>query len=286
MADYAVEFIIDDTDEIQSTVRTTNEIYIQRMRFIYNDKRCCSKLYILFKLMGILIYSYTLTACYNAYRNFFLGMISVMGVGLINSARYEYAHIKRFGTVFNGIYEFTSWKKTLWPKSRLFISLSELAIKIGYLIKIFPPTFDTLEFDIQCEIGTTIFKLHVIGIIILYILSTMFLTSMFMSFWICNRFNTLDLPASNNNNSNSNSSNSISNSNNNNSNILLPVTTIFPATTEQLVNECCIICLDDKPTNGLSMLRCGHTFHTLCIAKWLEREPSCPICRRSTTTNS
>jgi len=279
MVDYAVEFILDDTDEIRSTVRSANEIYIQRMRFIYKDRRCCSKVYILFKLMGILIYSYTLTSCYNAYRNFFLSMIIVMGVGLINSARYEYAHIKRFGTIFNGVYEFISWKKTLWPKSRLVISLSELAIKIGYLIKIFPPTFDSLEFDIRCEIGTTIFKLHVLGIIILYILSIVFLTSMFMSFWICNRFNTLDVPDSNNNSN-------ISNSSISNSNILLPVTTIFPATTEQLVNECCIICLDDNSTSGLSMLICGHTFHTLCIAKWLEREPSCPICRRSTTTTT
>jgi hypothetical protein len=290
MVDYAVDVILEDSDGSENddnreiTARVATESSIQRMSFVYQDKRCCAKLYILFKLVGILTYSYTLPFCNNSYREFYVTMLSVMGTGLINSARHEYAHFKRVGSIFNNIYEFTSWKKTLWPKSRLIISMIELALKVGYLIKIFPPTFDSFDFNVRCEIGTNIFKLHVLIIMIIYALSTIFLACMFGSFYFCNQFNTIHTHTISTIHTTSSNNYRVSTSN-----ILLPVITISPilnivddntnpGSNQHMDIECCI-CLDDKNISDISMLICTHKFHTVCISKWLSREPSCPICR-------
>lgn len=39
----------------------------------------------------------------------------------------------------------------------------------------------------------------------------------------------------------------------------------------------CPIC-QESPRDPLQ-LDCGHTFCDLCIAEWLEREQTCPMCR-------
>ena len=61
---------------------------------------------------------------------------------------------------------------------------------------------------------------------------------------------------------------------------------------KEIFTESCIICLDDFKTNDknsenkelkekeeVSVLECGHKFHTKCIANWLRKEQKCPICR-------
>ena len=52
----------------------------------------------------------------------------------------------------------------------------------------------------------------------------------------------------------------------------------------------CAICLESMPSPATAnpfwailtvrMLRCKHAFHRRCIAQWVMRNPSCPLCRR------
>ncbi|TQE03425.1 hypothetical protein C1H46_010990 [Malus baccata] len=47
--------------------------------------------------------------------------------------------------------------------------------------------------------------------------------------------------------------------------------------------SCCCICLVDfDDTDTLRCVpNCGHFFHQICVDKWLQLHPSCPICRTS-----
>ncbi|KAF6040734.1 hypothetical protein EB796_000937 [Bugula neritina] len=47
--------------------------------------------------------------------------------------------------------------------------------------------------------------------------------------------------------------------------------------------EDCIICSEVFSSKaGRYPLSCGHScFHSKCIKQWLERDPSCPMCRRT-----
>ena len=48
-------------------------------------------------------------------------------------------------------------------------------------------------------------------------------------------------------------------------------------------SECkCPICLEDfVPGSVLRCMDCTHTFHKLCLDKWLSMKATCPICQRS-----
>ena len=61
---------------------------------------------------------------------------------------------------------------------------------------------------------------------------------------------------------------------------------------KEIFAESCVICLDDFKINNknsenkelnekeeVSVLECGHKFHTKCIANWFRKEQKCPICR-------
>lgn len=42
----------------------------------------------------------------------------------------------------------------------------------------------------------------------------------------------------------------------------------------------CMICLSEFTTNTENTaLPCSHTFHTNCVARWVEQNRNCPICR-------
>jgi hypothetical protein len=42
----------------------------------------------------------------------------------------------------------------------------------------------------------------------------------------------------------------------------------------------CSICLESLSGDPSRRLRCGHTFHESCIARWYQSRPNCPLCRR------
>ena len=43
----------------------------------------------------------------------------------------------------------------------------------------------------------------------------------------------------------------------------------------------CSICYEDfNNESSVSLLNCGHYFHTKCIKKWGNRNNTCPVCRK------
>lgn len=61
----------------------------------------------------------------------------------------------------------------------------------------------------------------------------------------------------------------------------------FPDATEEELNatdRVCIICREDMelagPAGTPKKLDCGHLFHSICLQNWLERQFTCPTCRR------
>ena len=58
--------------------------------FIYDDRRCCSKICILFKIMGCIFYTMTLPTCNKA--EIYIIMITAMILSTLNDMRYEYCH--------------------------------------------------------------------------------------------------------------------------------------------------------------------------------------------------
>ena len=55
---------------------------------------------------------------------------------------------------------------------------------------------------------------------------------------------------------------------------------------EQVIPDCCSICLGDfEEKDDLFTMSCHstHTYHRMCIKDWLKRAPFCPLCNRKTT---
>lgn len=43
----------------------------------------------------------------------------------------------------------------------------------------------------------------------------------------------------------------------------------------------CTICLETfRPGSAIKVLRCGHAFHKDCLERWLQRKPTCALCRQ------
>ena len=200
-----------------------------------NNRRICAKLYVFFKFIGVIFYTISLPTCNN--HNFFIGMIAAMFLSTINSARYEYAHFKRYGTIFSSVNEFEEWKKRLYPKSRILFSMVEISIKIVYFIDIFPPV---CEFRNLCEIGESIFKIHILAILMIYIIMAVFFICFLCS---CYRHD--------------------------NSHRQQTISLSIPILVVNSQNEECSICMDIGNNSEWSILPCGHKFHGQCISKWL-----------------
>lgn len=254
--DYAIDLYDGNNDDSDNRV-----VYSD---FIYDDRRICSKIYIFFKLMGLIVYTTTLTTCYIP--DFFIIMIVVMFISSLNSMRYEYKHLSRYGTIFSSIDEFNTWKRQQWPKSRIFFSIIELGIKMIFLIKTFPPQF---YFKNRCEIGESIFKIHIIVILVVYIIIAMFSICILSSICCYNYSHTRPLIQPVRNVSLPipmmliNSMNNINSMNSMNINL----------------NEECCICLDINNIQSWSILPCGHKFHSSCVSTWLHNHQTCPVCR-------
>lgn len=43
----------------------------------------------------------------------------------------------------------------------------------------------------------------------------------------------------------------------------------------------CAICLETVSQKNVEWLPCCHSFHKICIDKWLEEKHSCPTCRKN-----
>jgi hypothetical protein len=242
--DFAIDIYQENNESNES-----NRI-VEYPNFIYDEERIYSKIYIILKLLSIVLYSLTLPTCDR--EDFYIGMIIVMFLSTMNSARYEYNHFKKYGTIFSSIDEFKEWKKKQWPKSRIAFSIIELSVKTGFFIKTFPPK---IVFNNLCEIGDSMFKIHILCLYVIYT----FVSIAFICFLLpfCSY-------------SSSRPVNNIQNIN-----ISLP----SPIIVVNTPNEECCICLDMDNIEIWSMLPCGHKFHSTCISKWLSNNKTCPICR-------
>jgi hypothetical protein len=220
---------------------------MQLQQFIYDDHRFFSKMYLFLKFLGFLVYGITLSSCNK--NDFFIIMIVFMFLSILNSFRYEYAHYKRYRTNFSSINEYEIWKNQLYPKSRIYFSIIEGVLKIIFFIITFPPQFNI---DNLCEIGTTFFRIHILGLFTIYIISGV---STIYFLWIihCNDNSIIIQQQS--------------------------ISTIIPIFTNNNSNEECCICMDTGNIIDWSILQCGHKFHYSCILIWINNNRTCPICR-------
>ena len=251
--DFAVDFYFGNSN--------SDERYIAP-GFIYDDYRFFSKLYVFLKLLGLTTYTTTLISCYRS--DFYIVMIVFMYIATMNSMRYEYEHSNRYGTLFSSIEEFEEWKRKLWPKSRIVFSMIELGIKMGFFIKYFPPQF---QFNNLCEVGDSIFKIHILVLLSIYIVSGI-LCACLLSTTYCYTSSRPVVVIQN-------------------INVASPIhiTIPIPISVTNNQNEECCICLDNNNNQVWSMLPCGHKFHDSCVSSWLLQQQRCPVCRHDMVVN-
>ena len=232
--------------------------------FIYDDRRSFSKVYIFCKYLGIVFYISTLPPCD---KPIFTVMVGLMFLSTMNSARYEFAHYRKYGTRFSSIAEFDAWKSQQYPRSRLVFSLCELGLKIGYSITTFPPHFD-FSFGTLCGMGESILYVHMFVLFMMYMVVCVF--SMYLIYSGCcfsaryyhthpanrlrNHVRVQDR--------------------------VRPLDAVAVAVAAVSSNEECCICLDKDNEQPWGVLPCGHTFHGACITRWVAtQQPNCPVCR-------
>jgi hypothetical protein len=257
--DYAIDSYFTEDDI------PTNESNEPRTDFVYEDRRSCSKAYILCKYIGLIFYVNTLPPCNKLLLNV---MVGLMCLSTMNSARYEFTHYRKYGYRFSSMAEFDAWKGRQYPKSRLVFSLGELGLKIGYCITTFPPQFD-FSFQTKCGIGESVLIVHMLVLFMQYIIACVF--AMYLIYSECcfdftynhthppnhlrnhvrvqDRVRPLDAVA-------------------------VVVAVAMPS------NEECCICLDNDNVRPWGVLPCAHTFHAACITRWVAtQQPNCPVCR-------
>ncbi len=218
--------------------------------FLYDDRRCCSKICILFKIMGCIFYTMTLSRCDKA--EIYIVMITAMILSTLNDMRYEYCHYMKLGTIFSSLDEFELWKRAILPQLKIVFSGAEFAIKLVFLIKNFPPEFD-FSFKNICKLGDSTFKLHILILFSLYFiigaLLCMIMTCIYFPKQVPRQIRIITLPN--------------------------------PIILNNLQTEECSICMDLDNTKAWIMLPCGHKFHNSCIVQWLNTQQNCPICRHN-----
>ena len=241
----------------------------RRTDFIYDDRRSFSKVYIFCKYFGIVFYMNTLLPCN---KPLLTAMVGLMCLSSVNSARYEFAHYRKYGSRFLSIAEFDAWKSRQYPKSRLVFSFGELGLKIWYGITTFPPQFD-FSFATKCGMGESVLNVHMLVIFMLYTIVSVF--SMYLLYSGC-CFDTIYIP------------NHPANNLRNHRQVQDLVRPLDPVAVAVSVDmsvaassheECCI-CLDKDDSAPWGVLPCAHTFHAACITRWVAtQQPNCPVCR-------
>ena len=256
--DYVIDSYLTGDDIAETEPRTD---------FIYDDRRSFSKVYIFCKYIGIVFYISTLPPCN---KSIFTVMVGLMFLSTMNSARYEFAHYRKYGTRFSSIDEFETWKSQQYPRSRLVFSFGELGLKIWYSITTFPPQFD-FSFGTLCGMGESILNVHILVLFMLYtIVSVLSIYLLYSGCCFSARYYHTH-PA---------------NSLRNNVRVqdraqdrVRPLDAVAVVVAVSSNEECCI-CLDmdnEQPWVGLP---CGHMFHAACINRWIAtQQQNCPVCR-------
>jgi hypothetical protein len=234
-----------------------------RTDFIYDDRRSFSKVYIFCKYIGIVFYISTLLPCNKPLLNV---MVGLMCLSTMNSARYELAHYRKYGTRFSSVGEFDAWKSQQYPKSRLVFSLGELGLKIGYSITTFPPQFD-FSFGTLCGMGESVLNVHILVLFMVYIIASVFSIYLIYSGCCFSARYYHTHPA---------------NQLRNHVRVRVQdrVRPLDAVAASVSSNEECCICLDKDNEQPWGVLPCRHTFHAACITRWVAtQQPNCPVCR-------
>ena len=257
--DYMIDIYFEGDYEPSRVVSTnftnnTNELYTQ---LIYNNSRYLSKIYILLKMFGLVFYTTMLSGCPSPILYFIMN--GLMFLSIANNVRYEYKHFQKYGTTFTSVAEFDTWIITMSSKFSIWISITEVGMKIWYFIDIFPPQY---EFNTLCDIGKNVLMIHIFAIFVIYYIIIIILL---IALWFIYYYD--DDVQSNSQEYNDSSLREIS------------ITLLPPISLNTISNEECCICMDNENTQQMTVLPCRHAFHIACIRRWLILKNTCPVCR-------
>jgi hypothetical protein len=258
--DYAIDSYLTGDDVPSNEPRTD---------FIYEDRRSFSKAYIFCKYIGLIFYVNTLPPCN---KPILTVMVGLMFLSTVNSARYEFAHYRKYGTRFSSMAEFETWKGRQFPKSRLVFSFGELGLKLWYSITTFPPQFD-FSFQTKCGIGESVLIVHMLVLFMQYIIVCVF--SMYLIYSGC----CFDFTYNHTYPSNRLRNHVLDQDRDRDRVRPLDAVAVAVAVAVSSNEECCI-CLDKDNKQPWGVLPCAHTFHAACITRWVAtQQPNCPVCR-------
>jgi len=236
--------------------------------FVYDDKRKLNKLCLIFKMIGFGFYARTAVICLNDKLFSWFCMVSCMMFGSIcNTIRYEYAFHKIYGTTFQSIEAFKEWKTQQTPQIKPIFDCVEFIIKVVYLYKSFPLTFDMYDenddnkFSV-CRFSGTLLKLHILVIMAVYSIGVLVLMCLYTDV-VLRRMSSPRQPRD-----------AVANSAVNQTIVVQVVPPVIDTETE------CCICLE-KNEAPWTTAQCAHSFHATCMSEWRKHNPSCPICRSS-----
>ena len=231
--------------------------------FLYNENRKFDQICLIFKMIGFVFYSRTAIICIDDKLFPWFCMVScVMLVSICNTLRYEYAFHKIYGTTFQSMDAFNEWKTQQKPHIKQIVDFVEFIIKVVFFYKSFPRTFDFDMYDDDnkfsvCRFSGNLLKVHILVIMGIYTFGALILMCLYMD-------NAIRLIFSPRQPRDVEILNSV-------------VNQMDAAVVIDNQTECCI-CLDKNDSPWITA-RCTHTFHAKCVAEWMKRNPSCPVCR-------
>jgi hypothetical protein len=239
--------------------------------FVYDEKRRFDKLCLIFKIVGFTFYSRTAFNCLNdKLFPWFCTVSGMMFVSICNTIRYEYAFYKAYGITFQSMESFKQWKTQQKPHIKTVLDFVEFLIKVVYLYKSFPLTFgmydenDDKKFS-ECVFSGTLLKLHIMVIMAGYSIGALLLMCLYTDIVYRRMWAHLQ-PRD------AVILNSAVNAQNARVSAVQPIAVVIDKETE------CCICLEKNDKLWITT-RCTHSFHATCMAEWMKRNPSCPVCR-------